>query len=132
MKLGISKQAVSKMEQKHFLDDARLKRVAAALNVSDEGVRHFSESTILPLVNRVLQEAVPPGITSPAGFLLPSAAPTPSADPTPTAVSTPTAAASPSGTPASSGVPTTGISSAINATTALRTPSMLLRTLQLY
>lgn len=45
--LGITKQAVSKMEQTEQLDDERLKQVAEALGVTEEGLKKFNEETVL-------------------------------------------------------------------------------------
>ncbi len=45
--LGISKQAVSKMEQTEQMDDERLKEVAKALGVTEEGLKKFNEETVL-------------------------------------------------------------------------------------
>ena len=41
--LGITKQAVSKMEQTEKLDDERVKQVAEALGVTEEGLKKFTE-----------------------------------------------------------------------------------------
>lgn len=45
--LGITKQAVSKMEQSEKIDDEKLKQVAAALGVTEEGLKKFTEETVL-------------------------------------------------------------------------------------
>lgn len=45
--LGITKQAVSKMEQSEKIDDDKLKQVADALGVTEEGLKKFSEETVL-------------------------------------------------------------------------------------
>ncbi len=45
--LGISKQAISKMEQTEQLDDERLHQVAEALGVTEEGLKKFNEETVL-------------------------------------------------------------------------------------
>lgn len=44
---GISKQAVSKMEQSESLDEDRLKEVAQALGVTPDGLKKFNEETVL-------------------------------------------------------------------------------------
>ena len=41
--LGITKQAVSKMEQTEKLDDERVKQVAESLGVTEEGLKKFTE-----------------------------------------------------------------------------------------
>lgn len=46
-KLGISQQAVSKIEQSEQVEDATLERVAKALGVSAEAVKNFSEEAII-------------------------------------------------------------------------------------
>lgn len=45
--LGITKQAVSKMEQTEQLDPERLKIVAEALGVTEDGLKQFNEETVL-------------------------------------------------------------------------------------
>ena len=45
--LGISKQAVSKMEQTEQMDDERIKEVAKALGVTEEGLKSFHEEHVL-------------------------------------------------------------------------------------
>lgn len=45
--LGISKQAVSKMEQTEQMDDERIKEIAKALGVTEEGLKKFNEETVL-------------------------------------------------------------------------------------
>lgn len=44
---GISKQAVSKMEQSESIDDERLKEIAHALGVVPDGLKKFNEESIL-------------------------------------------------------------------------------------
>lgn len=45
--LGISKQAVSKMEQTEELNDTKIKQVADALGVTEEGLKNFQEEKVL-------------------------------------------------------------------------------------
>ena len=45
--LGISKQAVSKMEQTEQMDDERIKDISKALGVTEEGLKKFNEETVL-------------------------------------------------------------------------------------
>ena len=45
--LGITKQAISKMEQSEKLEDGKLKQVADALGVTEEGLKKFTEETVL-------------------------------------------------------------------------------------
>ncbi len=49
--LGITKQAVSKMEQTEKMDDGKLKQVAEALGVTEEGLKNFTEETVLYCTN---------------------------------------------------------------------------------
>jgi transcriptional regulator with XRE-family HTH domain len=44
---GISKQAVSKIEQSEEIDDERLKEIADALEVTFEGLKNFNEDKVL-------------------------------------------------------------------------------------
>lgn len=46
-KLGITKQAISKLEQAEKINDEKLKEVAEALEVTFEGLRDFSEEKVL-------------------------------------------------------------------------------------
>jgi transcriptional regulator with XRE-family HTH domain len=45
--LGISKQAVSKMEQTEKIDDSKIKEVAKALGVTEDGLKSFNEEKVL-------------------------------------------------------------------------------------
>lgn len=45
--LGITKQAVSKIEQTEKFDDERLGEIASALGVTVDGLKSFNEETIL-------------------------------------------------------------------------------------
>ena len=45
--LGITKQAVSKMEQAEKIEDEKVKQVADALGVTDEGLKKFNEESVL-------------------------------------------------------------------------------------
>ena len=45
--LGITKQAVSKLEQSEKLEDVKLKTVADALGVTEEGLKNFNEEKVL-------------------------------------------------------------------------------------
>lgn len=46
-KLGITKQAVSKLEQSEQVDDSRLKNIAEALGVTEEGLKKFNEERVI-------------------------------------------------------------------------------------
>lgn len=41
--LGVTKQAISKMEQSEKIDDDKLKQVADALGVTEDGLKKFTE-----------------------------------------------------------------------------------------
>src|SRR5690554_3974013 len=45
--LGVTKQAISKMEQTEKLNDDRLKEIASALGVTVEGLKKYNEETVL-------------------------------------------------------------------------------------
>lgn len=45
--LGITKQAVSKLEQSEIIDEERLEQIATVLGVTLEGLKHFNDETIL-------------------------------------------------------------------------------------
>jgi transcriptional regulator with XRE-family HTH domain len=45
--LGITKQAVSKMEQTENFDDGRLEEIASALGVTVEGLKKYNEEAVL-------------------------------------------------------------------------------------
>ena len=45
--LGITKQAVSKMEQTEKIDDERLEKIASALGVTTDGLKEYNEETVL-------------------------------------------------------------------------------------
>jgi transcriptional regulator with XRE-family HTH domain len=49
--LGVTKQAVSKMEQTEKMDAGKLKQVAEALGVTEEGLKNFTEETVLYCTN---------------------------------------------------------------------------------
>ena len=49
--LGISQQAVSKMEQSEKIEDEVLEKVAKILGVTTEAVRHFSDEGVINYFN---------------------------------------------------------------------------------
>jgi len=61
--LGISKQAVSKMEQTEQMDDERIKDVAKALGVTEEGLKSFHEEHVLYNTNNIYENC---GVTATA------------------------------------------------------------------
>lgn len=44
---GITKQAVSKMEQSETVDEERIKEIANALGVTSDGLKKFNEDSVL-------------------------------------------------------------------------------------
>ncbi|HHV85149.1 MAG TPA: helix-turn-helix domain-containing protein [Petrimonas sp.] len=45
--LGVTRQAISKMEQTEKLNDERLEEIASALGVTVEGLKKYNEETVL-------------------------------------------------------------------------------------
>ncbi len=54
--LGVSQQAVSKMEQSEKIDEERLQKVADALGVSVEAIRNFSEEALFNNINNTFHD----------------------------------------------------------------------------
>jgi transcriptional regulator with XRE-family HTH domain len=50
-KLGISQQAVSKLEQSEQVEEATLERVAKALGVSTEAIKNFTEEIVFHIIS---------------------------------------------------------------------------------
>ncbi|HEY9046944.1 MAG TPA: helix-turn-helix transcriptional regulator [Ohtaekwangia sp.] len=46
-KLGISQQAISKIEQSEHVEDATLEKIAKALGVSSEAIDNFTEESVI-------------------------------------------------------------------------------------
>lgn len=59
--LGITKQAVSKIEQSEKIEDNRLNEIANALGVTVEGLKKYNEETILYNTNNFYENC---GVTS--------------------------------------------------------------------
>ncbi|MDR2816818.1 MAG: helix-turn-helix domain-containing protein [Proteiniphilum sp.] len=55
--LGITKQAVSKMEQTEKIDDEKLKQVSEALGVTEEGLKKFTDETVLYYTNNFYENS---------------------------------------------------------------------------
>lgn len=49
--LGITKQAVSKMEQSEKIEDEKIRQVANALGVTEEGLKKFNEESVFYTYN---------------------------------------------------------------------------------
>jgi transcriptional regulator with XRE-family HTH domain len=54
--LGISKQAVSKIERTEQMDDERLNEIAKALDVNADTIKNFSEQTAINIVSSTLHD----------------------------------------------------------------------------
>ncbi|RYZ25721.1 MAG: XRE family transcriptional regulator [Chitinophagaceae bacterium] len=54
--LGITQQAVSKMEGSEQIDPERLEKVAGVLGVSVEAIRNFSEEALFNNINNVFHD----------------------------------------------------------------------------
>lgn len=51
LELGISQQAVSKLEQSEKVEDEVLEKIAKALGITVEGLRHFTEDSVFNNIN---------------------------------------------------------------------------------
>lgn len=51
--LGISQQAVSRIESSEEIDEARLQEIATALGVTAEAIHHFSEEAMINHMNSI-------------------------------------------------------------------------------
>ena len=49
--LGISQQAVSKLEQSEEIEESTLEKVAKVLGVSAEGIKNFNEETVFNIIS---------------------------------------------------------------------------------
>jgi transcriptional regulator with XRE-family HTH domain len=49
--LGISQQAISKLEQSEEIEDTTLEKVATALGVSVEAIKNYSDETVLNIIS---------------------------------------------------------------------------------
>lgn len=54
--LGVSKQAVSKMEQVTQMDDKRLNVIAKSLGLTSDAIKNFSEQTAINIVSSTLHD----------------------------------------------------------------------------
>jgi|SRR5580704_15221669 transcriptional regulator with XRE-family HTH domain len=59
--LGITKQAVSKMEQSEQIEDEKFKQTADALGVTEDGLRSFNEEKVLYNTNNFYENC---GVTA--------------------------------------------------------------------
>lgn len=60
--LGVTRQAISKMEQTEKLNDERLEEIASALGVTVEGLKKYNEETVLYNTNNFFENC---GVTNP-------------------------------------------------------------------
>jgi transcriptional regulator with XRE-family HTH domain len=49
--LGVTQQAISKLEQSEDIDDEKLELIATALGVSAEGIKSFNEEAVINNIN---------------------------------------------------------------------------------
>jgi len=54
--LGISQQAVSKLEQSEEIEDSTLEKVAKVLGFTVEAIRSFSEETVINIISSTLHD----------------------------------------------------------------------------
>ncbi|UEG51413.1 helix-turn-helix transcriptional regulator [Mucilaginibacter daejeonensis] len=54
--LGISQQAISKIEQSESLEDETLERIAKALGTTPDAVKHFNEDSIFNNMNNTFHD----------------------------------------------------------------------------
>jgi transcriptional regulator with XRE-family HTH domain len=54
--LGVSQQAVSKIEQSEQVEDATIEKIAKALGVSGEAIKNFSEEAVINIVSSTLHD----------------------------------------------------------------------------
>lgn len=55
--LGVTKQAVSKMVQTEQMEDEKIKQIAEALGVTEEGLKKFTEETVLYYTNNFYENS---------------------------------------------------------------------------
>lgn len=66
-RLGVTKQAISKLEQTENIDDERLGKVAIALGVSIEGLKNFKTENALYYTNNFYENC---GVTASNGGMI--------------------------------------------------------------
>jgi transcriptional regulator with XRE-family HTH domain len=55
--LGISQQAISRIEQSEVVEDEVLVKIATALGVQLEGLKKFNEDSIFQIINNTFQDS---------------------------------------------------------------------------
>jgi len=51
VELGVSQQAISKIEQSEYVEDSTLEKIAKVLGVTAEGIKHFTEESVFNNIN---------------------------------------------------------------------------------
>ena len=54
--MGVSQQAISKLEQSEHVDDDRLEEVSKALGVSAEAIKNFNEDAALNIISNTFSD----------------------------------------------------------------------------
>ena len=54
--MGVSQQAISKLEQSEHVDDDRLEEVSKALGVSAEAIKNFNEEAALNIISNTFSD----------------------------------------------------------------------------
>jgi transcriptional regulator with XRE-family HTH domain len=54
--LGISQQAVSKMEQSEHIEEEVLEKIARVLGVPSESIKNFSDETVINIISSTLND----------------------------------------------------------------------------
>ena len=57
MAIGVSQQTVSNLENSETIDETLLQKVADALDVSVEGIKNFSEETVLNIISNTFNDS---------------------------------------------------------------------------
>lgn len=55
--LGISQQAVSKIEQSEKIEDDKLEQIANVLGVTKEGIENFSDEAVLNIISNTFNDS---------------------------------------------------------------------------
>jgi len=55
-RLGLTQQAVSKIEQKDILEDEVLEKIAKAMNVSPETIKNFDDEATVNIISNIYQD----------------------------------------------------------------------------
>jgi transcriptional regulator with XRE-family HTH domain len=55
--IGVSQQSVSNIEGSETVDEVVLEKISAALNVSTEGIKQFSEEAVFNIINNTFTDS---------------------------------------------------------------------------